>query len=35
MIDNDGNGVVDKQQLNAILNRHGLKKKALKQKNVN
>lgn len=35
MIDNDGNGVVDKEELVAILNRFGLKKKGLKEKNIN
>lgn len=30
MIDNDGNGVVDKNQLNSILSKHGMKKKALR-----
>ena len=35
MIDNDGNGVVDKEELVAILGRFGLKKKGLKEKNIN
>lgn len=35
MIDNDGNGVVDKDELNAILNRQGLRRKCLKEKNIN
>jgi Ca2+-binding EF-hand superfamily protein len=34
MIDGDGNGVVDKEELNSILNRHGLRKKGLKERNV-
>lgn len=35
MIDSDGNGYVDKNELNLILNRFGLKKKVLKEKNLN
>lgn len=35
MIDNDGNGVVDKEELVAILNRFGMKRKGLKEKNIN
>ena len=35
MIDSDGNGYVDKNELNSILNRFGLKKKVLKEKNLN
>lgn len=30
MIDNDGNGVVDKDELNAILKRHDMRRKVLK-----
>lgn len=33
MIDNDGNGVVDKEELNAILKRHDMRRKVLKEKN--
>lgn len=33
MIDNDGNGVVDKEELNAILKRHDMRRKVLKQRN--
>lgn len=35
MIDSDNNGYVDKEELNLILNRFGIKKKGLKQKNLN
>ncbi len=34
MIDNDGNGVVDKEELNAILKRHDMRRKVLKEKNL-
>lgn len=33
MIDNDGNGVVDKEELNAILKRHDMRRKVLQEKN--